>query len=269
MHEKERFIAELYPAAHRVSQEADLSLEFILAQAARESDWGRNIPPGSHNIFSLRAGTDWVGLRQAQDETQVVDGRVATSSQMFRVYASFDDALRDQLRTLREDLGVTAAGLFDEGVRGDVRREARALQRAGYATDSRYAEQLIAVANGPTMARGLQLAARMPLVNDPAHPCHALYEALSRQLPDGTPPQTVAGVVLRAMANGIRTPGQVHGIAVEGDIVHIQGEHPGSRLSMDLHAPTPSLQESSAQLSAQARELQTMAQGQGPLARLG
>lgn len=269
MHEKERFIVELYPAAHRASLETDLSVEFILAQAVRESDWGRSMPPGSHNIFNLRADADWAGPTQAQDEIQIVDGRIATGSRMFRVYASFDDALRDHLRSLRENPGVADAGLFEEGVRGDLRREVQALQRAGYATDSQYAEQLIAIAHGPTMARGLQMAARMPLVTDPAHPCHGLYEVLSRQLPDGTPSQVVAGVVLQAMANGIRTPAQVRGVALEGDVVHVQGEHPGVRLSVDLKAPMPTLQESSAQLSLHPPELQATASRQEPSPKLG
>lgn len=60
MNDKEQFIADLYPAAAKVSQETGMSKELILAQAALETGWGEKVLPAP-TIFSTsrhrRTGT--------------------------------------------------------------------------------------------------------------------------------------------------------------------------------------------------------------------
>lgn len=158
MGSREDFIADLYPAARRVAQETGMSWELILAQAAQETGWGQRVLPGTHNIFNIKADAGWDGPRRTFNVPEVINGRRVNVDADFRVYGSADESLRDRMQFLRENPRYTRAGLFAEGTAGNFEAEARALQRAGYATDPRYAESLVEVFNGPTMRRALALA---------------------------------------------------------------------------------------------------------------
>lgn len=158
MGNKEEFIANLYPAAMRVSRQTGMSAELILAQAALETGWGEKVLPGTNNIFNIKDSPGWHGESRTFNVWEIEHGRKVWKDQDFRVYGSIDEALTDRVQFLRENGRYARAGLFNEGTLGNLEREANALQRAGYATDPHYAQQLSAVFNGPTMRRGIALA---------------------------------------------------------------------------------------------------------------
>lgn len=158
MTNKDQFIAELYPAATKISQETGMSKELILAQAAQETGWGQHALAGTHNIFNIKASADWDGPTKSFRVWEIEDGKKIWKDQDFRVYESTEDALRDRVKFLQENPRYTKAGLFDIGTKGDFAKEAAALQTAGYATDPLYAKHLIAVYNGPTMQHAIALA---------------------------------------------------------------------------------------------------------------
>ena len=170
---KEQFIADLYPAARRVGRETGMSWELILAQAALETDWGQKVLPNTHNIFNIKADAGWQGESREFRVREFINGQWVERNDRFRVYPSIDDALRDRVEFLRENPRYTRAGLFQDGTRGDLRGEAEALQRAGYATDPRYADKLIEVFSGHTMRNGIALgrehAQTQPLQEAPSH----------------------------------------------------------------------------------------------------
>lgn len=154
---KEQFIADLYPAARRVGQETGMSWELILAQAALETDWGQKVLPGTNNIFNIKADASWQGESREFRVKEYIDRKWVERDDPFRVYPSYEDALRDRVEFLRDNSRYTRAGLFEEGTLGDLRREAEALQRAGYATDPEYADKLVEVFGGRTMRNGIAL----------------------------------------------------------------------------------------------------------------
>lgn len=158
MDEKEKFIARLYPAAVKISEETGMSWQLILAQAAQETGWGKKVLPGTNNIFNIKAGVGWEGETKTFNVWERVQGRTVWIDQPFRVYETLEDAMADRVRFLRENPRYTKAGLFDEGTIGDLAREADALQRAGYATDENYARSLVEVFEGRTMRRAIALA---------------------------------------------------------------------------------------------------------------
>ncbi len=271
MGNKEEFIADLYPAARRISQETGMSWELILAQAAQETGWGERAPPGTNNLFNIKADAGWDGPRRTFRVPEYIDGRRVEVDQDFRAYATLDEALRDRVQFLRENPRYARAGLFDEGVRGNLEAEAQALQRAGHATDSRYAEQLLEVFDGPAMRRALELArereqaqagegrqAQPVSITDPEHPNHALFADVSRrvQAQTGQPPrpEAAANITMQMLENGIPTPNDIRGLAVSGSNVHVQGATPGARVTVDLDAPTAALPVMSEHMAQQARE---------------
>lgn len=161
MNEKEKFIAELYPEARNISQETGMSWELILAQAALETGWGQKVLPGTYNLFNIKADQGWHGAKKTINNVWEQDrktGKDIYIDQSFRVYDSYKDALRDRVQFLKSNPRYGKAGYFEDGTLGDLRKEADALQTAGYATDMNYSEKLAKLFASPTMQRGIALA---------------------------------------------------------------------------------------------------------------
>lgn len=155
---KEQFIVDLYPAALKVSQETGMSWETILAQAAQETGWGQHQLPGTHNIFNIKADSGWHGPSATFNVPEIENGKKVWLDQPFRVYGSNEEALLDRVAFLQDNPRYAKAGLLDEGTRGDLYKEAQALQKAGYATDSNYADGLVRVFNSPIMQKAIKHA---------------------------------------------------------------------------------------------------------------
>jgi flagellar protein FlgJ len=137
------FIEKMRPHAEAAAQAAGIPAAFLLAQAALETGWGRHQPraadgASSHNLFGIKAGASWQGAKALAATTEYVAGKAVTAFEAFRAYGSYTEAFQDFARLMRSSpryAGVMAAT-------GDAGAYAQSLQRAGYATDPRYAEKL-------------------------------------------------------------------------------------------------------------------------------
>lgn len=197
MNEKERFIAELYPAAIEVCKETGMAWQTILAQAAQETGWGQHQLPGTHNIFNIKADSSWHGPSQTFSVWEIENGQKVWKDQPFRVYGSYEEALRDRVEFLRDSPRYAKAGLFDEGTKGNLEKEAVALQRAGYATDPHYAEGLVRVFNSATMQHAIKEAQTLETSSHHApnvHPRHAVYPHQQASLAEGAHGPAVASL---------------------------------------------------------------------------
>lgn len=139
------FIEKLQPYAEAVGRAAGLPGAYLLAQAGLETGWGRFQPKGadgapSHNIFGIKAGKSWTGPVVEAATTEYVDGKPMISKEKFRAYASYGEALQDFARLVSGNPRYAAA----VARAGDAGAYAQGLQKAGYATDPRYAEKLVA-----------------------------------------------------------------------------------------------------------------------------
>lgn len=139
------FLDRLQAPARRASRASGVPAELILAQAALETGWGRRqiataSGGDSHNLFGIKAGSQWRGATADVLTTEYVDGQAQRRVERFRAYPSLDAGLADYARLIGGNpryAGVVAAP--------DAAQAARALQQAGYATDPAYADKLIAV----------------------------------------------------------------------------------------------------------------------------
>lgn len=168
---QQQFIADIYPGAKKIADESGSSLELILAQTALETGWGQKVLPGTKNLYNIKADSSWHG-KTAEFNVPEYDenDKKYMSKEKFRVYESYEDAIRDRQKFLEENPRYTKAGLFDEGIKGNVEREAEVLQKAKYATDPNYARGLVDVARGPTMRAGIALATgEKPALSDGHH----------------------------------------------------------------------------------------------------
>jgi uncharacterized protein (TIGR02594 family) len=157
--DKINFIKNLYCPARRVSDESGCSWELILAQAAQETGWGEKVLPGSNNIFNIKADPSWAGDSKTFKVWEInAQGEKVWVDDAFRVYPSTLDSLRDRQKFLAENARYAKAGLFNSDVKGDLEREAKALQSAGYATDPAYADSLKKVFDGKSMKKAIKAA---------------------------------------------------------------------------------------------------------------
>ena len=142
---RDNFVQGHLPAAQRVSQESGIPASFMIGQAGHETGWGkseiRNADgSNSFNLFGIKAGKGWNGKVAEITTTEYIDGVAHKVKAKFRAYDSYEDSFRDYARLITENPRYAQA----EAVAGNgtANAYARALQKAGYATDPQYANKL-------------------------------------------------------------------------------------------------------------------------------
>lgn len=139
------FIERMRPHAERAGKATGVPADFIMGQAALESGWGkreiRNADgSSSFNLFGIKAGSDWKGKVAEVTTTEYQDGVASKQVARFRAYDSYADSFQDYARLLSEN--PRYAGALGQSNAVDF---AQSLQKAGYATDPRYADKLASV----------------------------------------------------------------------------------------------------------------------------
>ena len=137
------FVQQHRQAAEAASAASGIPANFMLAQAALETGWGKREITGadgsaSHNLFGIKAGAGWTGPTVDVTTTEYLAGRPQKVVQRFRAYASEAASFADYARLMTTSpryAAVSAAG-------GDAKAFANGLQKAGYATDPAYASKL-------------------------------------------------------------------------------------------------------------------------------
>lgn len=149
----EAFVKSIWPAAQETARELGVSARALVAQAALETGWGRKLVGGSdsHNLFGIKATGGWQGGRVNSGTHEYYGGKRVDIRDDFRAYDSVQQSFDDYAKLMRSKryAGALAAG-------DDPARFARALQKAGYATDPSYAAKITSIANGPTLRRALE-----------------------------------------------------------------------------------------------------------------
>ncbi len=142
------FVQALKPHAERAAAELGVSPKILLAQAALESNWGRQMPRTEHggssrNLFGIKAAGPWAGEVAIAATREVANGVEHSQVAGFRVYASFADSFADYVDFLRGNSRYAQA--LDHG--GNDEKFLRGLKSAGYATDPLYVEKIQRVAD--------------------------------------------------------------------------------------------------------------------------
>jgi len=141
----QHFVSHLWQPATTAARRLGVAEHLILAQAALESGWGKRLisredGTNSHNLFGVKAGEDWQGDTVDIVTSEYVDGRLQKRRERFRSYDSYQAAFDDYASLLlRRFKAATYSG-------NDSQRFAQALQADGYATDPRYADKLMQIA---------------------------------------------------------------------------------------------------------------------------
>jgi flagellar protein FlgJ len=139
------FVRSLEPLAQSAGHSLGVAPDTLIAQAALESGWGRNMPAGadghsSYNLFGVKAGDSWRGASVAATTTEFDQGTPGTTRAAFRSYGDAAQSVGDYVSLLRGSPRYARA--LDAG--SDVQAFASGLQRGGYATDPDYVNKLVA-----------------------------------------------------------------------------------------------------------------------------
>jgi flagellar protein FlgJ len=137
------FVQQHEQAAAAAERTCGIPASFMLAQAGHESGWGRHEikhadGTSTHNLFGIKANANWKGAVAEVTTTEYINGEPRRLVQRFRAYASPAESFADYAALMKSQpryQPVLNAG-------NDARAFAEGLQRAGYATDPRYADKL-------------------------------------------------------------------------------------------------------------------------------
>jgi len=140
------FISTMMPMAEKAAKRLGVEPRYLVAQAALETGWGKSMikhkdGTNSHNLFGIKA-TNWSGESAAARTTEYVNGQPVKQVEGFRAYDSFEHSFDDFVSLLQKsDRYQTAVSAG-----GDSERFVHELQKAGYATDPKYAQKVSQIA---------------------------------------------------------------------------------------------------------------------------
>lgn len=142
----EVFVRRHWQDAIEAQRASGVPAGFIVGQAALESGWGQHEMRhadgrASHNLFGIKAGTQWRGPTVEVRTTEYVNGVPQTVTDRFRAYASYAEAFKDWASLMVDNPRYRQ--VLESG--GDARSFAQALQEAGYATDPHYRDKILGV----------------------------------------------------------------------------------------------------------------------------
>jgi len=140
------FQAKMSAHAEEASKATGVPAHFMLGQAALESGWGKREIKGadgstSHNLFGIKAGSNWDGKVVEATTTEYVNGIKQKRIEKFRAYDNYADSFKDFAKMMQSNprYNNVMANLNDSNA------YAKAMQNAGYATDPNYARKLASV----------------------------------------------------------------------------------------------------------------------------
>jgi flagellar protein FlgJ len=129
--------------AEAASRATGIPANLMLGQAALESGWGKRELRGadgiaSNNLFGIKATGNWSGKVVEAVTTEYVNGIKQKRIEKFRAYDSYADSFKDFANLMRNTPRYENVMANLDNVQG----YAKAMQKAGYATDPNYAEKL-------------------------------------------------------------------------------------------------------------------------------
>ena len=141
----------IHPTLHTYKSHG-LFPSLTFAQAAQESGWGltSGLATKGNAAFGIKADKSWTGKVYTAKTREVYNGKSVTITDGFRAYDSLGDSIIDRANFLKANSRYTKAGVFSAT---SPEEQARAFQKAGYATDPNYASSLISLMKGSNLQR--------------------------------------------------------------------------------------------------------------------
>jgi flagellar protein FlgJ len=150
------FVSRVMPSIQRAASALGIDPKGMLAQAALETGWGQRVPraaggSSSHNLFGIKAGTEWTGPRATADSMEVINGVATPRRTAFRAYASVEESINDFSNLLKN------SPRYKDVIAGGASASVyiAAIGSSGYATDPDYGNKLNQILNSDTLQSAL------------------------------------------------------------------------------------------------------------------
>lgn len=144
----QEFVDNLLPIAEVVAKELGVDPKVLLAQAALETGWGKHMVRGangenSYNLFNIKTGSSWQGDYKTANTLEFTNGAMHREVAKFRAYDSYESSFKDYMQFLQN------SPRYQEALASaaDPEKYVQLLQKAGYATDPKYAAKISTIFN--------------------------------------------------------------------------------------------------------------------------
>lgn len=142
----EEFVKKIWSSAKIAAKLIGATPEILIAQAALETNWGKNIIPAggngsTHNLFNIKADSSWNNKAVLIDSLEQRNGVLVKEKSHFRSYGSYIESFMDYVTFLKQNNRYTDS----LNKAGNPEQFVNALQSAGYATDSNYADKILKI----------------------------------------------------------------------------------------------------------------------------
>ncbi|AEF99470.1 flagellar assembly peptidoglycan hydrolase FlgJ [Methylomonas methanica] len=153
---KQMFMSQLLPHARQAADELGVDANVLLAQAALETGWGKSVIKNSQgessfNLFNIKADKSWQGQQNQVSTLEYENGVARKEMAGFRSYGSYKQSFDDYVKFIKSNPRYSEALKKADNPAQYVRE----LQKAGYATDPRYAEKIMSIYNSQIADRAL------------------------------------------------------------------------------------------------------------------
>ncbi|WP_255463114.1 glycoside hydrolase family 73 protein [Lactobacillus sp. 3B(2020)] len=140
---KRLFIQAIAPESQAMQKQYHVYASITMAQAILESDWGSSkLAADYHNLFGIKGEGENSKVLSTKEYT---NGKWVVIKGRFRVYDSWADSIKDHTQLMVKGTAYNQQNYQEVINATDYQTAARALQKAGYATDPDYAQKLINV----------------------------------------------------------------------------------------------------------------------------
>ena len=143
--QQQQFIAAIAPKAQEIQKKYGVPASIAIAQAALESGFGEKAK--GNNLFGIKAGSSWHGATIDMATHEYINGARLGETDKFRAYSSMENSMENYGQFLATN------ARYAQVIGASGKEAADALQRAGYATDPKYAAKLKSIINTYDLTR--------------------------------------------------------------------------------------------------------------------
>ena len=142
------FIEAIGTAAQASAAATKIPASFTVAEAALESGWGvSQLAAQGFNLFGVKADKAWKGDTLTMRTREFLKGKWVIVPALWRKYADWRGCIDDHAKFLLTNPRYKPAFSCTDG-----ESFARAVAKAGYATDPQYADKIISVIRAHDLA---------------------------------------------------------------------------------------------------------------------
>lgn len=143
---RKEFVTKYYSLVKSITSGSGIYIQTLFAQAILESQGkvgntylvgGSTLAKDFNNLFGIKADRSWKGKKVNLKTREVYGGNDVYITDAFRVYDSPKESMKDYISFLQKNPRYATNGVFSAPTYKD---QAKALQRAGYATDPNYSD---------------------------------------------------------------------------------------------------------------------------------